>query len=632
MTPRRPKSRIARLTNGRRLRTAAAIGIVLTGSLAAQKPPSWSSIAIAGIRSSAVQQLGKLAYYRVGATIHVYSSIARAWKTVAVTGAATIRMSNNWLVIHQGQLVTAYSAFGGSFEKLTVSASAKIVTPPSNRNDEILLIQDGNTLHAFSGLVGRWNNHPITVAAKISTNRDVAIIADKDKLIAMSASVGEWVSQRSDGPVNSIEAIDRMGLVTTARSTYGFSAIRNTWSQVQSLPNATLKREGDVAIWSNSQHCLGFSSLRGTFRLQVTGNATVVTATTRTAVARTGNIAFIFSAPLARWLVMSTAGTMQMHAKGSLINFFGAQKITSYSALTGTTASLKGTNITSLFNSTVTAASVSGAWHMFSAMSGKWTKAPAATKTPICLVQNGALLAASGSVLAFSPRSDNFIRLATTTSAIHHANQGSSVIAVQDGANLHAFDARREIWVHHPCLTSKPLRVRLWRTTMVATSSSNAFGFSAQHGEIERAPLPETVLDLRASSEVGAVITSNHILAFSSVADLITPVQFPEFRRMCGRGTKLTLTLSGKPRAGHVIFIGFPSASTLQLPIGDIVLASNPLVPLPGGTLPPSGHAHTQIKIPDQPRFSGLNLGMQAAILPQAGSPYLTRMGSLSIY
>lgn len=614
----------------------------LTGLLHGQRPGSFVPAPVVAA-PGAVDHLGKMLWFVEGSDLHAFSATTRRWVTVPVTASTTVRQANDWLLVTDTSFVAAMSSTRGVFDVLPVSSGATVLNAPSARNDGIVLVLDGSTLWSFSGFRGRWTSLVVRPSAVISVQRNVAIVSDGNQLLGMSALTGDWVPQTTTHPVAAIGSADTAGWATDGLDGFGFSAIRGLWARhplpagAPAAPMATR----DAVLWMGSQEALAFSGVRGAFAATPIQGGSTATLADHWAhvVDPTGTIHRMFSVPNADWVALTTAPapTLQMAEATGL--FVEAGRVVGYSALLSTTTALGATAAASSVNATVGAVldAATMAPHLFSSMSGTWHRAPSPIDPALpILARNGAILqdTSGGRVVAFTPRGDRFVPRTVAGNPSLHSNSGSSVIAVEDDAHLAVFEPRRGAWLETQLsATDRPLDLRIWRTVLVAAGDRVALGYSAASGALERGTFAGHVLELRASSEVGAVITDAEVVAFAAVPDLHTDAQFPEFRRMFGRGATLDLHANGPAGALVGAVSGIAPGPAVVLPgLGEFLLDPNAVIPVPVGSLDPDGTTVLRLPIPDLPTLRGVELGFQAVVVPTGAPAYLTQLASLRIH
>lgn len=615
--------------------------LVPVAFLNAQRPSSWVFQSEPGLSSSQVDQVGKIARIDAGTGVHAFSSKTRTWATLPLTGPRTLRQSNDWLMIDSGATITAFSGTTGRFETIAVSSNRIIVNPTSNRNDVVLAVRDGNTLWTISGLRGGWTSRVVSPSAAILVERNGLIVVDGTSLAGYSATLATWSNTTAAAPPSSLGISHTLAWAIDGGTIHGFSATLGQWSSVSLLqPPTTALANGDVAVFTSGIELVGFSGVNGTFAVANLNTASVIPAVSdHVAYASPdGHQHYLFGAASARWTSYFTPLVTSPTLSGALILLVDPLGIHAYSGLLGTLSSVALANA-STTSSTTTAGAIDSAQtdvRLYSAMTGSWYVAPSnTTGVPPEVSRNGALLHDVSNNLwwAFSARRGQFVSHPGGANAVPWIGGSSSIIAVEDDVTLAFFDPRRDAWLTTPISPAeRPLDLRFWRTTLVArtASANDLIGTSALHGAIERTPMNGTFLDVRANSEVGVVITNNGVYAFAAYPDLGTEVQFPEFRRMTARGSTVHLQLDGEPHAGHWTIAGFASPTATVVPgIGDLLLDPALLVPLAPGTLDPQGRAEVLLAVPSSPALAGLDLGLQALVVPGAGTAYLSRLTTI---
>jgi hypothetical protein len=625
------------------LRTAlAASGLLLALPGAAQRPASWVADGLGHAPGGVVQHLGKILWYVDSGTLHAFSAATRSWSQLAVSATATIRNTNDWLLVVDGTSIAALGAARGRFETISVSPQASVLNKTTGVNDSILLVLDGTTLWSFSGFIGRWAQRAIVPTAGFSLQRNVAMMVDGASMWAMSALFGDWVRLDAGGTVATFGVGDTVGWAADATNAYCFSAIHNRWTSA-ALPaggGPLPSTQGDIAVWTTGLELLGYSGVRGVFDRVFTAQQVTVEVADHLAHARTADQRshWLFSVPHGQWTAFQTAQSALAQVAGATVLLIEPDKVHAYSAPNASVATLAVVATVTATNTAVAGALNvgTGELQMFSALTGAWHPAPTAARRVIpTLTRNGAVLTDGGTTAwAFSARSGQFVRRNTAANPTVHIESNSALQAIEDDASFAVFDPRREIWIETPLSAGvRPLNVRIWRTTLVALAANEAIGYGVLHGAIERAPISGAVVDLRASSEVGAVITTGGVVAYSPVSDLRTEAQFPEFRRMVGRGAAVDLKCVGRPVAAVAMLVGLPSATAFNFPAwGDFTLDPAILIPIGFPVLGTEGTAQVRLALPDLPQFAGLEVAFQALVVPAVGQAYFTRMPTFRIH
>jgi hypothetical protein len=614
----------------------------LAAPLCGQRPASFV-LAPAQTSASSVDHLGKMLWFVEAGQLHAFSAATRNWVTVPVAATATIRQANDWLLIVDGPFVAAMSAARGVFDVVPVSANATVLNAPSARNDGIILVLDGSTLWSFSGFHGRWNALTVSPAALITVQRNVAIVAEGTQLRGMSALADVWVTETAALPISALGTADTAGWATDGVDGFGFSAIRSRWARTSLPAGAPIAPHAtrDAVLWLGNQEAFAFSGVRGAFaRTGVQPGSTASLADHWVHVVDpSGTSHQMFSVPNADWTTLTTGPSASLQSSEALGLFVEQGRVVGYSALLSSISPRPGAVHATAVSATLAAITDAGtgAPHLFSAMSGNWLQGPQGADAALpLLARNGALLqdTTGQRVIGFTPRGDRFVARSVGTNPSLHSNSSSSVLAVEDDAHLAVFEPRRGTWVERTISPAdRPLDLRIWRTVLVAAGDQRAFGYSASSGSLEQTAFAGNLIETRASSEVGAVISDAGVLAFSAVPDLHTDAQFPEFRRMFGRGAKVELHAHGPSGALVGAVSGFSPSNALTIPgLGEFVLDPNSLIPVPMGSLDADGTTLLHLPIPDVPQLRSLELGFQAVVLPTGGPAYLTQASSLRIH
>jgi hypothetical protein len=612
----------------------------LTALLPAQRPASWVPIDLpAPIATASINQLGKTLAYAGVNQVWFFSGFARKWETVNTIVAQPItRVFNDMaLVVDTGRII-AFSSYRGTIEILPVSANAAILNPGAQRNDSIILVQDGSTLWSFSAFIGSWSQRTLTTASPvIATQRHVAIVAEGTALHGMSAFDGVWVAHTATAPITAASADGSWGVAESATDLYGFSAQRKTWSTTPALtaPVTTVRREDCIVYWNNVS-ATAYTGLRGVFATAIIPGLTTVVADAITAGAQAGLAVHFYSAVLGQWSQMQTNVPAAMLARPHLISVNDGGTLTAYSPFLGTHATLPAPAASDTGNAGVAAAVTVGPnaqLYLYSPLTGQWTAAPAGTPPVLPnTTWNGALVNTPGSYSAYSGRTGQFFPLPVTATATF-VDGNSSVMAIEDATRLYIFEPRRETWLSVAKVNAAPLTVSIWRTTLLAVDGATVHGFGTFAGEIESFALPAPPTESGANSESLRAGVGSRLAAFGGTPDLVTLYQFPEFRRIFVVGSTLELQLHGAPSSAALAFLGRRAASPINVPpLGTLLLDPLLLLPLPLGALPADGRVRATLAVPDDPSLLGSEVFFQGVVVPPAGTPYLTRMASVGLH
>ncbi len=138
------------------------------GALATACPDDASRgvLAAIGLVPSEVEHRGKILMRRTATGIAACTAMHPAFRLWPVSSQAIVRLSNDLLVVLDGDQAVGFGALGGVFRSCPTvfTVNATIVNPANQVNDGIVLIRDGSALWSFAGLPGRWTHRPISGA------------------------------------------------------------------------------------------------------------------------------------------------------------------------------------------------------------------------------------------------------------------------------------------------------------------------------------------------------------------------------------------------------------------------------------------------------------------------------------
>jgi hypothetical protein len=629
-------------TSTRAILTAAALLVgVSSTNLNAQRPSSWVFHAQGGLTSGAVQALGKIAWVQQGASIAVFSAKTRRWISHPVAPGATIRQTNDWLVVETPIQIDAFSATTGRFESIPVGVNHAIVNPTAQRNDVVLAVRDGNTLWCFSGLRGGWRSSGLGSGAGLSVLRNALIAVDGTNLIGYSALTGTFRNATANGAPSAVAIGDGFGLAIDGSTVHAYSAITDRWtSELFTAAPSVASLVGDVAILTTAIELAGYSGVHGTIERQFVPTAGMAfAASDHIAHASADGLShWFFGAGSGRFTQVTTSTVATVLVDGAVGALVENQTVHGYSALTGIAVSQNLANASvDLVVSQVAALDGNATRaHIFSAFTGTWTPAPPTALAGMPeLARNVAVLGDQNPSRwwFFSPRHARYIPFDAGPNSSPIISRNNALGTIEDDQSVAQFDPRRDAILTTPIgAGDRPLNLRTHRMTYVAhaPASDEVIGFASLHGAVERAPAIGTVFEVRANSEVGLVLTDQGIHAFATSGDLGSEMQFPEFRRMPGRGSELHLRLDGPSLAGHAILAGFASSSSTPVAgLGDLDLDPTQIVAFPALALDAGGQGEVVLATPNNATLAGLDLGFQAVVLPAAGAPYLSRLTTI---
>lgn len=609
-------------------RTACLVAPLLASAIVAQAAPAWSDLTGLGpIASANAQNLGKIAVYQDQGILHAWSAFTRTWTAFPVTVNATLRLTNDCLLIRDGTQWTAYSSYSGRFAPLAVSVSAQLVNPTGQDNDSVLLVSDQGTLHAFSGFVGNWVARPISGQAMVAVQRHVAVLADGSTVGGFDAHGGQWHDTTAAATPTAVTCDGYAGAVETATDAYGFSGIHASWVRAPKPAGAVRVRNDDWILWHDGVQATAFSALQGTMANASFGAFAVANSEDLFGVFTTPSGYVAWSAITGQFSPVLAPPSAIVRSNVGVALFVEPQQVTGFSPARGTTATVAIASVAEGVAGVVAYAlpSLNGTPLLFSALTGSWHTPPGDVIGGAPLLSTTiAALPTSGGVRAFSSRSGAFVPLNGPGLSLD-VQTTSAPAAAWNSTLLASFDCRTDRWVTLPRSGTGAPTVQIWRTEMFVVDGNAVHGFGTQAGTWHSTPLPEPWVAGRASSESATVITNTHILAFSAVSETAALSQFPEFRRVQPVGAPLRLQLR-LPQGDSAFLAGSSRAtSPLQLP-GLGALWLDPTFMNATFTLPDVGQdrATYVLPVPAQPALRGSEWFFQSLVLPGNGTPYLT--------
>lgn len=606
----------------------------------AQRESSWARLALRTSPNVAnLTQLGKVALYVDGTTVHFFSGFHRAWRSATLqSGNSTTGVFNDIAYVVEPTQVLAFSAYRGVVEPLAVSPAATVLN--TQRNDSILIVQDGLTLYTFTAFEGRWRSRLLAgPTPRVVTNRHAALLVEGNQFAGMSAFHGTWSAIDGGAPAQALRADGSWGTVETATRIFAFSAQRNAWQSTAALPGMQARASEDCILYWNATDAIGYTGLRHKFaHTSLSGATPIAVADALFAIVQDGTTLHFFSAVLGRWNRTNTSTVVAIQTGRQIASWQDGGSVHAYSPFHGTITATQVPIAQFATNHGVVAALPTfdrdGNVRLYSSLLGAFVEAPAGSAHQLPeLVWAGALLRTSTGYSAFSGRTGRFTPLPASSSALTWTNPDSGILAIEDTNAFHVFEARREAWLDVAKTPGSNLQVAIWRTTLVAIDGNTAHGFGTLSGELESIQLPAPVTHVGANSESDRVIAGTDIYAFGATPDVTTLYQYPEFRRVYTTGSDLEVRVSGEPLAGTILLTSFLARSSVALPaIGSLYLDPNALVTLPLGSLSPEGNTSLVSMLPEVSYLMGRELYFQALLLPGSGTPYLSRLASVGLH
>jgi len=607
---------------------ATALPAALLAALLPAQTGAWSELVPPnGVPVAGVDSIGKLVHFVDGSTLHVWSAFTRRWHQLGIGPNATVRQTNDWLLVQDGPTWTAFAAASGRFAPLALGAGAFVRNPVSQNNDSLLFVRDGTQLHAFSGFIGRWVSRSIAANASTTVQRHTGLLASGNTLSGFSAFSGQWHDQTLTAAVISLSADGTAGLAETPTQVFGFSARRSSWSSSPSMANAVRSRGDDWAGWYDGVQVMAFSGLRGSFTTQPIGPGSLRHAADLYALYATSTSTYGYSAITGSWASTSTGLAAITRTASAVALVEEPLLLTAYSAPLGTFVSTNlDASATSLAGTVIAATErTSGMPALFSALTGNWQAGPADAVPALPLIGRiSALLPRAAGFYAFSARTGAFVPLGSASGTAVIGPQTAPAV-VWDPTGLHFFDAGRDLWRSEPRGGSGQPTVHLWRTTALVLDGNEALGFGSQSGQIARTAMPEPVAAFRVNSESVTVVTAARALTFSALGQPNTLAQFPDFRRVFTAGGTLYVQLP--MQTGDLALIAGGLLATQPMTVaglGELLLDTQAMAAMLILPRADADRGELLLAVPDLPALHGMHFWFQALLLPATASPVLT--------
>ncbi len=612
---------------------ATALVAAMATSARGQHASAWSELSVpAGASATSVKGQGKLVTYDAGAELHVFSSVTRTWRSYPKSAGATLTLFNDVALLRDGAETLAVSSYFGEPARLTTSASATLWNGAGAKNDSIVLLRDGDQLHAFSAFTGAWTARAIASGATGAVQRHVAVVHSGEQLLGMSAFDGAWRAFDAQG-VNGLSA-DGTAALAFGAELYAFSAHTRAWRSRPAPPGANFVRGDDWALWTGPAGGLAYSGLVGEFCPIALGGAGVVAQSDLYALLGSGGQLHAYSAVTGDVVHVGPAGAaVEVGAGCALLH--DAAIVRGYSALTQQVQALALPAVSLGAGAALGYfVDAGGHLHAFSALRGTWTDAPASTIGGAPLVTTCALgLQAPGDCFGYSPESGQFTPLGGAVQGLV-GNASSAPLLAYDGLELHAFDAAQSRWITTARAGASAPTFRVWRTTAVVVDGDSAFGVGAQAGRWHRVDLGQHAAAAFANSEVGFLVDGQRLFACGMLAEIAALQQFPAFRRVQPRGAEVAFSTT--PVQDALVIAGVaPPATPAALPgLGELHLdlTSATLVALAPAA--PSGVAQLRWTPPPTAALAGTTLFAQLLTLPTTGmgAPQLSDRATVQLW
>lgn len=617
----------------RRLQLAAVVALSpLCQGLAAQSPAAWTILDVpGGVQPGALQQIGKIITYTELNQVWAYSAFAHAWVATPITGSVSVRAANDLALVVDGATYSAFASYTGRWESITLSANATVLNPTSQRNDSIWLVLDGGSLWAFTAFHGTWIQLGVGPTAAVQTERHVAIVVDGTTVHALSALQDAWVTTTAPAVPSAFRARGTAAVAASSAGLIGFSALANRWSAWPAPgTNPQITVNDDVQMISSGNVHVGFSGLRGGFAQTTLPAGAALTLGETLCHATDGTSHWVYTAVRNNWTTLpNAAGATASVGSNALLLVLG-DRVHAYSAMRDNVATALGAAPATALARSVASMQAGATIKLYSAILGRWFDAPAGTSVEISDV--AAFVRTASGIAAFSSRTGRFTPLSVSSAANTTIAIGNAVQAVVDNNTLYVFDPRRERWLRG-ALQSTP-QIGTHRTTLMVIDGTQAYGYGSFSSQLTPVTLPGPATIIRPNSESGSLDVANAIYAHSSVPDILSLWQYPEFRRVYVTGTPMEVQVHANNGTGF-FFLGLrllPNPFALGT-LGDLELDPASLVSMSGLPVPISqNRGSLTLAVPDVGVLQGLEISFQAVVLPTTGAPYLTQSTSISTF
>lgn len=594
---------------------------------------AWAELTVPqGVASSQVRGQGKLVIYDQGLTLHVFSSVTRRWHTTPKLPGATVRLFNDCVVIIEANFYRAFSSHTGRFAELSTTGSSSLLNSGGHKNDSILLVANGNLLHAFSAFTGTWTTRTIAAGFAADVQRHVAVIHQGSTVSALSAFDNVWHEQICGTAATTINADGTAAFATNSSATFGFSAHTRTWQRHVPLASATFTRADDWGLWFNGTAVLAYSSLRGAFATELAATTTLAGSTDLYALLNTPTGLLAYSAVTGDLLVITQpANSIEFGSGVALLR--RSKTVRGYSPLHQTVTTLQIKTATwNAGNSVAFVTALNGQTHAFSSLTSTWVAAPATTHgNPATMSTTSVALQSASDCYAFAARSGQFVALGYPVQSLQ-GNPTSAPLLGYDTSKLAAFDTNSERWLSRSRTITTTPAFAIWRTSALVIDGSTAYGFGAQTGAWQPHALPLGLTAIRANSEVAYVTYANQIVACSMLPEIVSYQQFPHFRRVQPRGTEISFA-AAPPATAFAIAAFAPPITPVRVPgLGTLMLDAN--VALLASVVPTANApvVHLSWQLPAAAILAGTTLTSQLIVLPATGPAYLSNGASVQLW
>jgi len=608
----------------------AGMTLILAVQAAAQPGPEgpyWNVLQLPLGFTPPITAFDSLCTFSTPTAVWLYSGIWRGWTTIPVGPTATVFMLNDYAVIRDGVVVHAFSTRSGRNYPLAISPGAQLFQGPAGAS-RVTIVRDGGNLWGFSALKpGPWVQLPLprpgsAISAAVLDATGIA----HDGLAAwgFSAHHGTWIPTTVE-PGATINVRGEHGSLTGATEVRGFSAVQNTWAAFPYVSMATPALQEGFGLYSDGVSYLMFSGHTGNFvRYPFQAPGATRDAHDNTALIVDGTTVAGYAAGLGTLTTTTipagTPPTVQVGGQVALISRadFG---VLAFSAVQGRFATVLPGTFATTVNQSVAFAQGSPSY-AYTPLLNRWVVAPSATIVSVVLVRDAAIVVRTDGYEAFASRTGTWHLQTTTTFNDFVFDAGSATFVVRDGNELRIFDPKLALWASQG--TAGNTAINVWRQVVVAHDGVRGYGYAFMNNAWDLVTLQGTVVELKANSEIGRVLTSTHLYTYTGHGSLTTIPRYPEFSRYLLRGTGLRLHT--RAPVGSTIWYAVNTTPTYT-PLGQYgTLLVNPagMTILPFGVVPAAGALESTVAIPASPALNAIPLHIQALILPPTGTPWIS--------
>ncbi len=612
----------------------------LTPSASAVDHNNWRTFPLITNAVTAVNNTGTTTSYLSATEAYFYSGVTKQWRSVPISTADFYEHYNAYALVQDGNSLHAFSARTGEIETLVTSAPALIVSGPATSSWMSFAVV-GKNAWGFSSFRGEWV--PLSLSQP-NPNMDVrrlcGLLQDGDTVYGFSAHWGTFVPIAADSQaVIQVNDGGELGVAHSPGMLRGFSANQNTWDTLAlNYTGSTYLTEG-VALAFSSDTAAGFSSQTGKFATEpIVAAPTTVWVDAMVGAFPDGGDVVCYGAGQGEFRRLAGVTSPSFVTDYHFVLVVEPTRVTPFSSqLSNFGSPIAGTFLVTTNDAIAYAEGIStSAAYAYSPMLNAWTPAPAVTPTSTpAVTRSGVLIPHAAGYEAISARYGTWVSLPIQNSgSFFLAPSNGSAILVHDGpTTAHAFDGRLNRWA--TIQSTGPLSGSTKRHMAVVDDGVSAWAFShptSRWDEVSLHGSSINKLDLSSSTTVIDTGTETHI--YCVTGDLSYEGREPEFSRGMKMGNHLRMHQVAPAGSALVTLIALqgdyvdlgPVTGILFLDGGSTIAVSLPVV------VPSNGILHLDVPVPEDPALLGLQPHLQNYVVPPTGSPYLSTSVSPFIY